>query len=108
MPLGAEWKYEKRASKQDRTKGATAALDPDKVNGLAPLETEADYGAALETLELLWAEEATRPELGTLLAPLSSRTGAYEARLSSMSDVSANRILALLMELERPEPRHRH
>lgn len=65
---------------------------------LAPLETEADYDAALTTLELLWEEKTARPELGTLLALLSSRIQAYETRVYPMPDVPAHRVLAFLME----------
>lgn len=54
----------------------------------ARLETEADYEAALATLEEVWEAKAERPELGTLLGLLSERIAAYEARAHPMPEVS--------------------
>ncbi len=46
----------------------------------------------------LWQEKAKRPELGTLLALLSSCIQAYEARVYPIPDVLPHRVLAFLME----------
>lgn len=64
---------------------------------MAPLETEADYEAALDTLETVWEAKTERPELGSLLGLLSERIAAYEARVYPMPEVSGARALAFLM-----------
>lgn len=64
---------------------------------ITPLETEADYETALNTLETVWEVKAERPELGSLLGLLSERIAQYEAREYPMPAVSGARALAFLM-----------
>jgi len=65
---------------------------------IAPLQTEQDYEAGLETLEQVWDAKAERPELETLLGLLVERIHAYKEQHSPMPDAPPGRVLGFLME----------
>lgn len=77
---------------------AWAAAERAAHSVIAPLQTEQDYEAALETLEQVWEVKAERPELETLLGLLVDRIHAYEEQHDPMPDVPPGQLLGFLME----------
>jgi HTH-type transcriptional regulator / antitoxin HigA len=67
---------------------------------LVPIETKAQYKAALELLEALWGkvgEDATSP-YGSLFTLLTERIATYEARHVPFDDVAPAQVLEYLLE----------
>jgi HTH-type transcriptional regulator/antitoxin HigA len=67
---------------------------------LVPIETEAQYQAALELLEAVWPRVGENPvsPYGSLFTLLSERISAYENRASPIPNAPAHQVLAFLME----------
>jgi HTH-type transcriptional regulator/antitoxin HigA len=67
---------------------------------LVPVETETQYQAALELLEVVWPRVGENPDspYGSLFTLLSERISAYENRVSPIPSAPAHQVLAFLME----------
>lgn len=67
---------------------------------LVPIETQAQYQAALELLEAVWPKVGENPNspYSSLFTLLSERISAYENRVNPIPDAPAHQVLAFLME----------
>jgi HTH-type transcriptional regulator / antitoxin HigA len=67
---------------------------------LVPIESEAQYQAALELLAVLWDKvgEDSHSPFGTLLGILSERINTYEVQKHPIPDALPHQVLAFLMD----------
>ncbi len=67
---------------------------------LVPIESEAQYQAALELLEAVWEKvgENLQSPYGSLFTLLTERINAYENQTHPIPDAPANQVLVFLMQ----------
>ena len=67
---------------------------------LVPIQTEAQYKAAMELLEVVWERVGENPHspYGSLFTLLTERINAYENQTSPIPEAPAHQVLAFLME----------
>lgn len=67
---------------------------------LVPIQTESQYKAAMELLEVVWERVGENPQspYGSLFTLLTERINAYENQTSPIPDAPAHQVLAFLME----------